>query len=71
MFRKASAVAGMAVLAIADCAPGGSPPLAGATLCPSSACSSVEERRPSKPLVGGSNPSRRNFLPVAERKPRG
>jgi hypothetical protein len=38
----------------------------GATLW-SGACSSEEERRPSKPLVGGSNPSRRIFVRVAER----
>ena len=29
----------------------------------SGACSSEEERRPSKPRVGGSNPSRRTSLP--------
>ena len=34
-----------------------------------SACSSVEERRPSKPRVGGSNPSRRVLDALAESRP--
>jgi Cysteine-rich secretory protein family len=38
----------------------------GATL-PAGACSSVEERRPSKPRVGGSNPSRRIRKPACKR----
>ena len=36
-----------------------------------SACSSVEERRPSKPRVGGSNPSRRALDALAAVRPKG